>query len=182
MRELRLCWSRFAKSTRCLRFVRRWSIARGLWLSGRRGVRKINDTTPVTVNDLWHLGSDTKAMTATLIGRLVEQREIRWESTLAEIFPELASSMRDEMKAVTVKQLLSHRAGLTANYNWQALSREGTLQEQRYAVVKKAVTEKTGICTGGCIPLFQHGVCGGRGGGGEDYGKAMGRADKDALV
>lgn len=120
----------------------------GVVAVGAAGVRKINDTTPVTVNDLWHLGSDTKAMTATLIGRLVEQREIRWESTLAEIFPELASSMRDEMKAVTVKQLLSHRAGLTANYNWQALSREGTLQEQRYAVVKKAVTEKPEFAPG----------------------------------
>ena len=28
---------------------------------------------PVTLTDQWHLGSDTKAMTATLVARLVEQ-------------------------------------------------------------------------------------------------------------
>jgi D-alanyl-D-alanine carboxypeptidase len=37
------------------------------------GVRKKGETTEATPEDLWHLGSDTKAMTATMIAALIEQ-------------------------------------------------------------------------------------------------------------
>src|SRR6185312_1147881 len=37
------------------------------------GQRAMGHEPAVTSKDLWHLGSDTKAMTATLIARLVEQ-------------------------------------------------------------------------------------------------------------
>jgi CubicO group peptidase (beta-lactamase class C family) len=114
----------------------------GLEFVGAAGVRKIGTDIPVTVKDKWHLGSDTKAMTASVIGKLVEQGNVKWTSTLAEIFPELESSMNPKMKKVTVLQLLSHRAGLTADFDWPALSQSGSLQEQRYAVVKKAVSGK----------------------------------------
>src|SRR5262245_23540067 len=40
---------------------------------GTAGVRKAGDETPVTADDLWHLGSCTKSMTATMIGTLVEE-------------------------------------------------------------------------------------------------------------
>lgn len=120
----------------------------GVVAIGAVGVRKVGDATAVTVEDRWHLGSNTKAMTATLIGRLVEQGKIRWASTLGEIYPELVSSMLPEMKDVTVTQLLAHRSGLTANYNWHDLSRHGTLPQQRYAVVKKAVTETPEFAVG----------------------------------
>jgi D-alanyl-D-alanine carboxypeptidase len=36
------------------------------------GVRSKDVGVPVTIDDLWHIGSDAKAMTATLIARLVE--------------------------------------------------------------------------------------------------------------
>jgi CubicO group peptidase (beta-lactamase class C family) len=114
----------------------------GLKAAGAVGVRKIDTDIAVTVNDKWHLGSDTKAMTASVVGKLVEQGSISWTTTLAEIFPELESSMNPEMKKVTVLQILSHRAGLTANFDWPALSKTGSLQQQRYAVVKKAVSDK----------------------------------------
>jgi CubicO group peptidase (beta-lactamase class C family) len=114
----------------------------GLKFAGAVGVRKIGTDIPVTVKDKWHLGSDTKAMTASVIGKLVEQGNVEWTSTLAEIFPELESSMNPEMKKVTVLQLLSHRAGLTADFDWPALSKTGSLREQRYTAAKKAVCEK----------------------------------------
>jgi CubicO group peptidase (beta-lactamase class C family) len=37
----------------------------GLSAAGVTGVRKRDDSTPATLSDLWHLGSMTKAMTAT---------------------------------------------------------------------------------------------------------------------
>ena len=114
----------------------------GLVAVGAVGLRKVDIETPVTIDDVWHLGSDTKAMTASMIGRLVEQGKLRWDSTLAEIFPELAPTIRPELKEVTMLQLLSHWAGLDANDNWQSYSQMGTPQQQRYEGVKKAVSEQ----------------------------------------
>ena len=114
----------------------------GLKAMGAVGVRRIDANIPVTVGDKWHLGSDTKAMTATVFGRLVERGAVRWNSTLAEIFPELTTTMNNDLKEVTILQILSHRAGLAANLDWQKLSQEGSLREQRYSAVKKSLTVK----------------------------------------
>ena len=45
----------------------------GIKFVGAVGVRKRDTEIPVGLNDLWHLGSDGKAMTGTLIARLVER-------------------------------------------------------------------------------------------------------------
>jgi len=47
--------------------------SKGLVAQGAAGVRKAGTDVKVTVDDKWHLGSETKAMTATLIGSLEEQ-------------------------------------------------------------------------------------------------------------
>ena len=59
---------------------------------GAVGTRKAGAMIPVTVHDRWHLGSDGKAMTALLAAILVEEGKLRWTSTLADVFPELADS------------------------------------------------------------------------------------------
>lgn len=87
----------------------------GLKFAGAVGVRKRGTEIPVSLDDLWHLGSDTKAMTSTLIARLVERGQLKWDSTLGEIFPDLAPQMNPGFRKVTLLQLLSHRAGLPAN-------------------------------------------------------------------
>src|SRR5262249_24511732 len=50
-------------------------------------------------------------MTASLCAMLVERGELRWESTIGGVFKDLPG-IRDEFKAVTLEQLLCHRAGL----------------------------------------------------------------------
>ena len=89
----------------------------GIQFVGAVGVRKRGTEIPVTLTDQWHLGSDTKAMTAALIARLVERGLLKWDTTLAEVFPELAAPMHPDFKTVTLLHLLSHRAGLPANLN-----------------------------------------------------------------
>ncbi len=76
------------------------------------GKRMMGDDRAVTTKDLWHLGSDTKAMTATLIARLVEQGYLRYDDTMAKLFPGVAARMNPELHDVTVAQLLSHTSGL----------------------------------------------------------------------
>jgi len=90
----------------------------GLSAAGAVGVRKYGTDTPVTLDDQFHLGSDTKAMTATLLATLVEEGKISWSTTLEQVFPELTApdakaKMNPAYRKVTLEQLLAHRAGFT---------------------------------------------------------------------
>lgn len=82
----------------------------GLRWSGVRGVRRTGSTEAATLQDRWHLGSNTKAMTAAVYGRLVDQGLTRWGRPMTDIFPEIAAVPAWE--GVTVDQLMSHHAGL----------------------------------------------------------------------
>ena len=78
------------------------------------GVRKDGDKTPATINDCWHMGSMTKSMTGTLCGIWVERGKLKWDDTLASVFPDLAPVMLPEYKSVTLKMLLAQCAGMSA--------------------------------------------------------------------
>ena len=86
------------------------------------GIRKNGDPTKVTKQDLWHIGSDTKAMTATLIGILVQKGLLNWESRIWNIFPEYQLSMNDRFKTTTLRILAAHRSGLLMTPGEFALS------------------------------------------------------------
>lgn len=58
------------------------------------------------------IGSNFKAMTATVVGRLVDKGQLRWDSSMEEIFPDLAPSMHSSKAKVTIQQLLAHRGGM----------------------------------------------------------------------
>ncbi|MBC8115225.1 MAG: beta-lactamase family protein [Candidatus Saccharimonas sp.] len=82
---------------------------------GATGIRARGHEEKVTTGDLWHLGSCTKAMTATLCARLVEKGSLRWDLTLGEAFAKNVERIHADLRGVTLEQLLSHRAGLAAN-------------------------------------------------------------------
>ena len=79
------------------------------------GTRRAGVNIPVTINDRFHLGSDTKAMTSLLAAMLVEEGKLRWNTTLAEVFPELAEKMDAGFRNVTLEQLLSHTSGIPSD-------------------------------------------------------------------
>ena len=54
------------------------------------GVRRAGDTTKVSIDDKWHVGSITKSMTATVAARLVDKGRLQWSTTVAEALPDLA--------------------------------------------------------------------------------------------
>lgn len=78
----------------------------GLWESGRAGTRKSGEDIPVMPDDLWHFGSNTKAMTAALIGVLVEEGALRWDTSMEEAFPEWAAEMPEAMRKVDRKSVV----------------------------------------------------------------------------
>ncbi|HEY0072705.1 MAG TPA: serine hydrolase domain-containing protein [Abditibacteriaceae bacterium] len=90
-----------------------------VFIAGVAGVRKQGAPEKATLQDKWHIGSCTKAMTATLAAQLIEKGTLRWKTTLAEAFPKL--KLKKAWQDVTIEQLLSHRAGAPGDLNAQGL-------------------------------------------------------------
>lgn len=85
---------------------------RGIRAQAVVGVREAGKPDKARLDDPFHIGSCTKAMTATLAARLVEQNKLRWELTIAEAFINLKERIHKDYHAVTLRQLLLHRSGL----------------------------------------------------------------------
>jgi len=82
---------------------------------GATGVRRRGYKEPFTSDDLVHIGSDTKSMTATLIAILVEEGRLRWDSTPAEVLAGAVKKIDPAWKRVTLEELLTHRGGVRPN-------------------------------------------------------------------
>jgi CubicO group peptidase (beta-lactamase class C family) len=108
------------------------------------GVRKAGDTTAVEESDLFHVGSMTKAMTATMISTLVHEEKLSWDMTMVQAFPSLASTMDPRYGGVTLEQLLTHTSGLpryTTDLEWASIPPfTGTPAEQRQAFARMLLT------------------------------------------
>ena len=110
--------------------------------SGVAGTRRVGQDIPARIDDRFHLGSDSKAFTSLLAGQFVEAGKLRWDLTLAEVFPELKDKMNPEFAKITVEELLSHSSGLAdrpelldlINRSYQ---QEGNMDEVRYWMVKE---------------------------------------------
>ena len=83
--------------------------------AGATGVRALGTDIPVTVGDRFHLGSDTKAMTATLAGMMVEAGKLRWDSTVGEVLGADLPGIGPKLAAVKLEQLLSHSSGIPSD-------------------------------------------------------------------
>jgi len=110
---------------------------------GAVGTRKAGANIPVAVNDRFHLGSDTKAMTALLAAMFVEAGQLRWDVTIAEVFPALAEKMDPGLGRVMLTQLLSHTSGIPSDNDVfgelleKAMLQDGNLDELRYWLMQQ---------------------------------------------
>ena len=82
--------------------------ARKAWADGER-VQGL--PMPVTTDDLWHMGSITKSMTATLVARLVEAGKVSWTDTVGGVLGPLPG-MQAQYATVDFRHLLGHVSGL----------------------------------------------------------------------
>lgn len=113
---------------------------------GAAGVRTRGKLENVTVADRFHIGSDTKAMTAMLCGVLVDEGKLKWDQTIGETFPELSKTMDPQYRAVTLEQLLTNRGGapeqLMKDNLWARVwQQRGTPTEARHFLMTE-VTSK----------------------------------------
>lgn len=105
------------------------------------GVRKLGDATSARVDDPFHLGSDTKAIAAVVLAKLIEAGKLTYETTVAKAFPELAATMNAAYAEVTLADLLAMKGGIVSGWpdgesyaSLMALT--GTPREQREKFVK----------------------------------------------
>jgi CubicO group peptidase (beta-lactamase class C family) len=98
---------------------------------GALGIRKIGASQPILVTDQVHLGSNTKAMTATLMGVLVDEGKLSWRSTVRDVFPNVAVELHPDFQAVTLAHLLTHRAGLPHDAPWWRLPGRTPTEKRR---------------------------------------------------
>jgi CubicO group peptidase (beta-lactamase class C family) len=98
----------------------------GIKLLDVAGIRKHGSNVAAEVGDRWHLGSDTKAMTATLLGVLAQRGDVGWDVTVGTAFPEWAQTMNHMLKETKFERLMAHRSGIfpegAAADAWTALA------------------------------------------------------------
>lgn len=115
---------------------------------GATGYRKFGNSTRVTIDDRWHIGSDTKAMTATLAGILIDRGLLSFDDTLGKLF--LGEDVAPGYLDVTLEQLLRHRGGAPSQIP-PAISRKMWLQREpneRQDVVRALLSQGPASPTG----------------------------------
>ncbi|MEL7121704.1 MAG: serine hydrolase domain-containing protein [Bacteroidota bacterium] len=73
------------------------------------GVRRHKHPDMIQLNDRFHLGSVTKAMTSYAAGYLVEKGWIDWSTTIREVFPDWKENIDSIYWDTSLGALLSHR-------------------------------------------------------------------------
>jgi CubicO group peptidase (beta-lactamase class C family) len=66
--------------------------------------------------DYAHVFSVTKSVMSILVGIAIDEGRLRLDQTLAELLPAHADRMTDEVKSVTLRQLLTMTAGIQGGY------------------------------------------------------------------
>lgn len=84
----------------------------GIVAMGVAGTRRASGADAATLDDVWHIGSNLKAITAALAAVAVDEGAIEWTTTVEESFPELAGAIRDEYREVTLRDLLTNAGGI----------------------------------------------------------------------
>ena len=78
------------------------------------GVRVLGQPEAALATDRMHLGSCTKAFTATLAAVLVADGKIGWNSTIDEVLSKSFPNINEGWKSATLEDLLRHRSGASS--------------------------------------------------------------------
>ena len=74
------------------------------------GVHSVDLKDAATLNDRFHIGSNTKAMTAFVIAKYVEKGKLKWSTKFFNLFPDLKKTSKPDYYNITLEELISHQA------------------------------------------------------------------------
>ena len=105
-----------------------------------------NEKTKANLNDYFHLGSNTKAITGFIAAYLVENKKINWTTKFFDLFPSWKKNSNPEYYEITLADILSHRARIqpyTSGLEFQELPDfKGDKAKQRKQFAKYLLNEK----------------------------------------
>ena len=76
------------------------------------GVRKCGENVPPDNNTLFHIASHSKPIAAASMAMLVDEAKLDWDDPVRKYIPEFQFSDTYTTEETTIRDLLSHRAGL----------------------------------------------------------------------
>lgn len=74
------------------------------------GLHSVDLKDAATLNDRFHIGSNTKAMTAFVIAKYVEKGKLKWSTEFFDLFPDLKKTSKPDYYNITLEELISHQA------------------------------------------------------------------------
>ena len=111
------------------------------------GVRRQGSPEKLTVDDLVQIGSLTKAMTSTMLATLVADGTFvnGWQTTIAQVFPELRDEMHPDNRPVTLWQLVRHIGGVPNDVPaWWIGDPTLPMVERRYRILRENLADPPG--------------------------------------
>jgi CubicO group peptidase (beta-lactamase class C family) len=86
---------------------------------GGLGVKTLGQPDPVDADTLFLAASNTKAMTTLLLAELVDERKLRWDEPVTEVYPDFRLGDVDTTRQVLVKHLVGACTGLPRqDFEW----------------------------------------------------------------
>lgn len=110
------------------------------------GYRDIANKKPVTPNTLFAIGSSTKAFTASLLGLLEKDGKLKLDDKAINHLPSLRFYNDEMNNQITIRDLMSHRTGLTRyDYSWllfNTSNRDSIIARVKYMAPSAPVRQK----------------------------------------
>ncbi len=110
------------------------------------GVRELGKPEPVDTSTMFAIASTTKAMTAVAVGMLVDEGKLSWDDPVTKHLPSFQLYDPYTTREITVRDLLTHRAGLgNADYLWDVADLPTAEIMSRMRLVKPAYSLRSGF-------------------------------------
>ncbi|WP_152552809.1 serine hydrolase domain-containing protein [Schleiferia thermophila] len=106
-----------------------------LLFSTTAGFRDVESKKPISMDDVFRIGSISKTYTAALIFKLIEKGKLNAKTTLDNFFPEVANSKR-----ITIEMMLRHRSGIRSYTEQMDYPEYHTQLKNSEQIVKKIET------------------------------------------
>ena len=110
------------------------------------GVRELGKTGPVDPGTRFAIGSTTKAITAVALAMLVDEGKVKWDAPVTTYLPTLQLADPYVTRELTVRDLLTHRAGLgNADLLWANADYTMADITRRISTLKPAYSFRSGF-------------------------------------
>ena len=110
------------------------------------GVRELGKPDPVDTHTLFAIGSTTKAMTAALVAMLVDEKKVELDAPVTRYLPWFQLRDPAVTRDLSVRDLLTHRAGLgNADYLWYGQNNSTEEILRRVRLIEPAYPVRSGF-------------------------------------